>query len=128
MSVVTTWQFVSVPNTGVAVYTGLPVNQAPVAVVTIPLMVLLQAVLSAGYFGRIRDVISEGTKPFWHHCQAYALPFLVLSIIPLIVLAPIGITMSGSPGSGGGAGLAVVVAVLGILYFVAGYFSGRHPI
>jgi hypothetical protein len=127
MSVVTTWQFVSVPNTGVAVYTGLPIEQAPVAVVTIPLLVVVQAVLSAGYFGSVRDTISDGSSSFWRHCRTYALPFLVLTVVPLLVLAPVGLTMIGAVGSGGGAGFAVFVAALAIVYFVAGYFLWATP-
>ncbi|WP_435065100.1 hypothetical protein [Halobaculum sp. EA56] len=127
MPVVTTWQFVSVPNTGVNAYTGVPIEALPFALLTVPLVVLAQTLLTAGYFGSLRDVLTGSSPTFWRHCRAYFLPFLLLTVAPLLVLLPIGLGMVGSVAAGSGAGAAALFLVLVPVYLLLGYLFWATP-
>jgi hypothetical protein len=129
VSVVTVWQFVSVPQSGVSVGVGLPVERLPLAVVTVPLFLLVQAGLTAGYFGACRNALAGEPYAFLAGVRRYGRPFLVLTAVPVLLLLPLalGVVGVGSvTGSLGAAALAVVpvlvaALVLAYLFFATPY-------
>lgn len=129
LSVVTVWQFVSVPNDGVAVTTGQPIETLPVAVVTVPIVIVAQAGLTAGYFGSLRDAIDGDSPRFRDNVRRYFRPVLLLTAVPFLAVLPLatGVLGVGSlTGSvGGGALLLVVPAVIGLL--IAAYLLYATP-
>jgi hypothetical protein len=129
LSVVTVWEFVSVPTSGVAVHPGLPVDQLPVAVATVPVLLFVQAAVVAGYFGSLRNALDGEAYRFLGNCRQYLLPFLVLTAVPFLALAPIAAGVVGLGAvTGGRAGLAVLVVGLAVVGFaVAGYLFYATP-
>jgi hypothetical protein len=129
LSVVTVWQFVSVPNDGVSVTTGQPIEALPVAVVTVPVLIAVQAALSAGYFGSLRDAVDGDPIRFREHTRRHFRPFLVLTAVPFLALVPLaaGVFGVGSlTGSLGGAALFFLLpALLGFL--IAAYLLYATP-
>jgi hypothetical protein len=117
LSVVTVWQFVSVPNTGVDVETGVPIEMLPVAFVTVPVVLLVQSALTAGYFGSVADVVRGDDYDFVANVVAYVRPFLLLTLVPFLLLLPLAVGMLGA-GAGGGVPLGAVVVVVAVLVFV----------
>jgi len=107
-SVVTIWQFVSLPGSGVTANVGLPLS-APFAVVVIPGVLVLRAGLSAGYFGTIAAELLGRHEGFAMSVLAYFVPFLVITALPYVILVPLalGLLGFGSLGEGG----AIVGAV-----------------
>lgn len=90
VSVVDLWQFVSLPNESVSV--GLPMPEAlPVAVVVVPLAVVVQAALAAGYFGSLGTALRGGAYEFTTHVRRHFVPFLVYTVIPIAVVAPVAL-------------------------------------
>jgi hypothetical protein len=129
LSVVTVWQFVSLPNSGVAVDTGLPVELLPLAVVTVPVLLVVQSALAAGYFGSIRNALDDKPHQFVASARRYFLPFLVLTVLPVLVLLPLALGVFGVGALGGGLGGAAVLVVLPalIVFLVAAYLFYATP-
>jgi hypothetical protein len=122
ISVVTLWQFVSLPQSGVNVDPGVPLETLPVVVVTVPVLLVVQAALSAGYFGSVADHLETGEYRFVANAAAYFLPFLVLTVAPVVLLLPLALGLVGlgaAPRSGGLLVLAVVAFVLLAYLFYA---------
>jgi hypothetical protein len=84
-SVVTLWQFVSVPQSGLNVDPGLPLSALPLVVVTAPTVLAVKAFLAAGYFGSVAERLTTGQYRFVHHATRCFLPFLVLTALPVVV-------------------------------------------
>jgi hypothetical protein len=129
VSVVTPWQFVSVPQTGVNVDAGVPLDALPVAVVTVPLFLVVQAALTAGYFGAIADHLATGEYRFVDNAVAYFGPFLVLTALPVLLLLPFALGLFGLGVGGENAGALLpfvvlsvpVIVVAAYLFFVTPY-------
>jgi hypothetical protein len=129
LSVVTVWQFVSLPNEGVAVTTGQPIEVLPVAVVTVPVLIVVQAALTAGYFGSLRDAVDGDPRRFRDGVRRYFRPFLVLTAVPFLAFLPLaaGVFGLGSlTGSLGGAALFLVVPA-SIGFLLAAYLLYATP-
>ena len=118
-SVVTVWQFVSVPQTGVNVDPGVPVDALPVAVVSVPVLLVGQAALAAGYFGCIADDLTGGESRFVGNVADYVLPFLVLTALPVLLLLPVALGLFGLGATTAADGSALFPLVLvGIVGFL----------
>jgi len=109
VSVVTVWQFVDPPSTGVSVTSGLPVSP-PLALLTLPAVALLQTVLAAGYFGRLADHVTGRDRSFVDCVRAHVRPFLVLVLLPYLLFLPL---------AGGALGLGTVDGALVALLLLA---------
>lgn len=127
ISVVTLWQFVSVPQTGVNVDTGLPISALPVAVATVPALLVAQAGLAAGYFGSIADALDAGEFRFFENVASYFLPFLLLTVLPFAVLLPFALGVVGAGSAGVPVGIAAVVVVAVPLYLGVVYLFYATP-
>jgi hypothetical protein len=129
LSVVTVWEFVSVPTDGLAVYPGLPVDRLPAALATVPALLGVQAAVLAGYFGSLRSALDGEAYRFLRNSRRYFLPFVVVTAVPLLVLLPVAAGVLGLGAATGGlagpAGLVVLVAVVG--FAVAGYLLYATP-
>jgi hypothetical protein len=119
VSVVTPWQFVSVPQTGVNVDPGVPLDALPVAAVTVPLFLVVQAALTAGYFGAIADHLATGEYRFVDNAVTYFGPFLVLTALPVLLLLPFALGLFGLGVAGGGMGALLPFVVLSVPVVVA---------
>jgi hypothetical protein len=119
VSVVTVWEFVSVPNSGVTVNTGLPVESLPVAIVTVPVLLLVQAVLTAGYFGSIRNTLYGEPYEFISNSKRYFVPFVIIISVPTLLLLPLAAGVLGSGALAGGfGGPTLVILLLAMVGFV----------
>lgn len=129
LSVVTIWQFVSVPNTGVAVNTGVPLDMLPFAIVTVPMLLVVQAALTAGYFGSIRSVLDDESYEFTNQCRQYFVPFLVLTIIPFLLFLPPALGIVGADVATGGFGAGTIILLLVALFgfLIATYLFYATP-
>lgn len=129
LSVVTVWQFVSVPNAGVSVNTGTPIQLLPFALVTVPVLVVVQTALTAGYFGSIRNALDGDPYGFGRNSRRYFAPFLVLTGLPYLAVAPVALGVFGAGSATGDVGgAAVPFLLLGLLVFVvAGYLFYATP-
>lgn len=129
ISVVTIWQFVSVPNSGVTANTGIPVEMLPFAFVTVPVVLAVQAVLTAGYFGSIRSVLDDRPYEFVASCKQYFIPFFVITVLPFLVLLPLALGIFGvgalAGGFGGASILLLIVALL--VFLLASYLFYATP-
>lgn len=123
ISVLDLWTFVDPPTQGATVNIGVPFVGFPLALVVIPLGVIIQAGLSAGYLGSIEQALSTGSYTFEANVREFFLPFLLLAVIPLVVFLPLAVL-----GLGGGAGvLAPLVILLIPLMFLLGYLFYATP-
>ncbi len=111
LSVVTVWQFVSVPGSGVAVGVGLPVERLPLAVVTGPVLLVVQAALAAGYFGACRNALAGEPYAFAANVRRHLRPFLVLTAVPVLLLVPLALEAVGVGSVAGPAGAALLVVL-----------------
>lgn len=119
VSVVTVWQFVSVPNSGVNVNTGLPIELLPIPIVTIPALLVVQAVLTAGYFGSIRNSLYGQPYAFVLNCKRYFIPFLIVTSIPTLLLLPLAAGVIGTSAvTGGFGGTTFVILLVALIGFV----------
>lgn len=125
-SVVTIWQFVDPPSTGVSVNAGLPLS-LPFAVVIVPLAILLRAGLSAGYFGAIAADLVGRDDDFTTSVRTYFLPFLAVTVLPYLFIAPFALGAVGAGGVGGGGAVLGVFVVLVPLLLAAGYLFWATP-
>jgi len=126
-SVVTVWQFVSVPQSGVDVEPGVPIEALPLAVVTVPVLLVVQAAVAAGYFGSLRNALAGAPYDFLGHARRYFLPFLVLTLVPFLFVLPLALGVFGIgrlTGSLGAAALALVVPAAVLLLVAAYLFYG----
>lgn len=126
-SVVTVWQFVSVPQSGVNVEPGVPIEALPLAVVTVPALLVVQAAVAAGYFGSLRNALAGAPYDFLGHARRYFLPFLVLTLVPFLFVLPLALGVFGIgrlTGSLGTAALALVVPAAVLLLVAAYLFYG----
>lgn len=129
LSVVTVWQFVSLPSSGVAVRPGLPLDQLPVAIVTAPALLAIQAALTAGYFGSLRNALDDEPYRFIQNSRRYLVPFAVLTVLPFLILLPFAIGVLGLGSltrSLSGAALLLIVPAL-VVFLVAGYLFYATP-
>lgn len=127
LSVVTIWQFVSVPRSGVAVNTGLPIELLPFAVLTVPVLLVFQAILVAGYFGAIRNALLGASYDFIQNSRRYFIPFLAMTLLPFLALFPFAAGLFGVGAltdSLGGAALLVVLPAVVLFLVVAYLFYG----
>lgn len=128
-TVVTIWQFVSVPSSGVTVSTGVPLESLPLAAVAVPVLLVVRATLTAGYFGSIRNAIDDEPYDFLDNCRQHFWPFLVLTAVPFLAFLPLAIGAigaSGRPGGVGGPGVALILLAL-VGFVVAGYLFYATP-
>lgn len=129
VSVVTVWQFVSVPQSGVTVRTGISIDRLPFAVVTVPLLIVVGAALAAGYFGSIRNALDGRPYEFVANARRYFLPFLVLTVVPFALGLPfvLGVGAVGSSGGGLGAPTALLFVLAFVLFLVLAYLFYATP-
>ncbi|MFC6873501.1 hypothetical protein [Halobellus marinus] len=119
VSVITVWQFVSVPNSGVNVNTGLPIEFLPVAIVTVPALLVVQAVLTAGYFGSIRNSLYGELYAFVLNCKRHFIPFLIITSLPTLLLLPLAAGIIGTSAvTGGFGGTTFVILLVALVGFV----------
>lgn len=118
VSVVTLWQFVSVPQSGVNVDAGVPLDALPLAIVTVPVFLVGQAGLSAGYFGSIAARLRTGEYRFVENATAYFVPFLVLTVLPVLLLLPFVLGLFGLGVAGGNPTSLLPFLVLAVPVFV----------
>lgn len=117
-SVVTVWQFVSVPQTGVNVDPGVPIEALPVTVVSVPLLLVVQAALAAGYFGCIADDLTGVESRFVGNVVDHFVPFLVLTVLPVLVLLPLALGLVGLGGTTADATALLPLVFVGIVGFL----------
>ncbi|WP_217635372.1 hypothetical protein [Halobellus clavatus] len=129
LSAITVWQFVSVPNSGVAVFTGQPIEMLPFAVVTAPVLVVVQAAVTAGYFGSLRAALDDEPRRFFEHSRQYFVPFFVLIAVPFLAVLPFALGIFGLGSLTGSIGAVALVLVIPALlgFLVAGYLFYATP-
>ncbi|MDS0220158.1 hypothetical protein NDI54_02210 [Haloarcula sp. S1AR25-5A] len=125
-SVVTIWQFVSLPGNGVTANPGLPLS-APFASLVIPGAILLRAGLSAGYFGTIAADLLGRHEGFAMSVLTYFVPFLVITALPYVVLVPLALGLFGFGSLGGGGAMVGAVLLLIPAFIAAGYLFWATP-
>ncbi|MBV0902116.1 hypothetical protein [Haloarcula salina] len=123
-SVVTVWQFVDPPSSGVTVTTGLPLSH-PFAATLVPAIVALEAALHAGYFGAIAAALVDRDRSFAASAGAYFGPFLVITALPYLVVVPVALGVFGLGSLDGGAVVAVLVLLP--VWLVASYLLWATP-
>jgi len=122
-SVVNLWTFVGPPNQGVNVNVGVPFVDPPLAFVVIPLGVIVQSALTAGYFGSIEEALSTGSFSFTANVRQFFVPFLLFTLVPLVVYLPLALL-----GLGGGLDVLVAFVVLLLpLMIIVGYLFYATP-
>jgi hypothetical protein len=127
-AVVTVWQFVSLPQSGVNVDPGVPLEALPVTFATVPLLLVVQAGLSAGYFGSLADELVAGDYRFVGNVVSYFVPFVILTVVPVALLLPPALGLFGLGASTGGGAALGTVFVLGALgYLVVAYLFYPVP-
>lgn len=90
VGIVDIWQFVSLPNESVSI--GIPLPDAiPLLIVVLPLAVVVQAGLAAGYFGSLAAGLETGSFAFPANVRRYFGPFLGYTLIPMVVVAPLAV-------------------------------------
>jgi len=127
--VVTVWQFVSVPQSGATVETGIPVEALPLAAVTVPVLLVVQAAVTAGYYGSLGNALDGAPYDFVGNSRRYLLPFLVLTALPFLFVLPLALGVLGDVGPTGrssAAALALVVPAA-VLVLVAAYLFYGTP-
>lgn len=121
VGIVDLWQFVSVPDETAAV--GLPLPEAlPRAAVVVPLAIVVRAALAAGYLGSLAEALGTGTFDYGANVRRYFGPFLVYTLVPLLVVLPLALV--------GVASLGVelpLVALLVPAFIVAAYLFYATP-
>lgn len=123
ISVVDLWTFVDPPSQGVNVSVGVPLVDSPLALIAIPLGVIIQTTLGAGYFGSIEDSLSTGSFSFGENVRQFFVPFLLLTLIPLLVFLPLALV-----GLGGGFDFLLPLLVLLVPAMIAaGYLFYATP-
>lgn len=122
VAVVDLWQFVGVPNRGVGVNVGGPVDP-PLALAVVPVAVAARAALAAGYFGGIRGALETGSPDFPAGVRGYFLPFLLFTAVPVALLLPLALVAR----SGDTRALLPLVVVLLPAVFVASYLFYATP-
>lgn len=125
-SVVTIWQFVSLPGSGFTANPGLPLS-APFATLVIPGVILLRAGLSAGYFGTIAADLLDRHEGFVMSVLTYFVPFLVITVLPYVVLVPLALGLFGFGSLGGGGAMVGAVLLLIPAFIAAGYLFWATP-
>jgi hypothetical protein len=120
-TVVDLWQFVSVPNEGVSIGVSGQLT-APLVLLSLPVVVAVQAVLAAGYFGSIHDVLATGSYDFVANARRYFVPFLVYTLVPVLLLLPLVLL-----GLGGGRALVPLVVVFIPVVIAVGYLFYATP-
>lgn len=121
VGVVDLWQFVSLPGNAAGV--GFPLPSArPLALVVVPLAVLVQAALAAGYFGSLEGALTAGEFDFPENVRQHFVPFLGYTLIPLVVVLPIAVVGLGGPRS-----VPPLVIVLVPAFVVAAYLFYATP-
>ncbi len=119
--VVDLWQFVSLPNESIGV--GVPLPEAlPLLVVILPVAIVVQAGLAAGYFGSLASALETGQFDFVASVRDHFAPFLAYTLIPLVVIIPLALL-----GVGGSRQLVPVVLLLVPVVIVAGYLFYATP-
>lgn len=117
-SVVTLWQFVSVPQSGVNVDPGVPLSALPLVPVSVPVFLVVQAFLTAGYFGSVAERLRTGEYRFVHHATAHFFSFLVLTALPVVVFLPLALGLVGPGAVTGERAVSVPFVVLGFISVV----------
>lgn len=121
VSVVNIWQFVSLPNQSVGL--GLPLPEAlPLVLVVLPLLIVVQAVLSAGYFGSLATALETGSYEFGASVREHFWPFLAYTAIPIAVVAPIAVL-----GLASGRLAIPLILTLVVAFLVAAYLFYATP-
>jgi hypothetical protein len=121
VTVVNLWQFVSLPNQAVGV--GLPLPEAlPLVLVVLPLGIVVQAALSAGYFGSIATALERGSFEFVESIRRHFVAFLVYTVIPVAVVAPVVIL-----GLANSRLVLPIVLLLVVAFLVASYLFYAAP-
>lgn len=124
-SVGTLWQFVSTPMTGVNANPGFPVGTDLRSLAVIPVALLIESVLTAGYFGSIRAHIETGEYDFLANVRAYFVPFFFLTTIPFVAFLPMltGALAVGSLGDGA----AILFVPLIVIFLAVVYLFYATP-
>lgn len=121
VGIVDLWQFVSVPNETASV--GLPLPEAlPLAAVVVPIAIVLQAALAAGYFGSLEAALRTGEFAFVAELRDSFRPFLLYTLIPLAVTLPLA-----ALGLANSRALVPVMLVLIPAFLVAAYVFYATP-
>lgn len=126
MSVVTVWQFVSTPKAGIDVDAGVPLGTLPFVAATVPLFLVVQAALTAGYFGSVRNALAGDPYDFAGNVRRHFVPFLAFTAAPVVVLLPVALGAFGLGAATGGigpAGAALLVVALPVSVAVAYLFA-----
>lgn len=121
VSVVNVWQFVSVPNESVSI--GVPLPEAlPLVLVALPIGIVVQAALSAGYFGGLASALETGSFEFGASVRRHFVPFLVYTLVPMVVVAPAAVL-----GLADSRLLFPVILLLVVAFIVAAYLFYATP-
>lgn len=88
-TVVDLWQFVSVPNSGFNVDTGLGGLDSTFGLAAVVLAVLVRAGLAAGYFGSIHEALDTESYDFLSNVRRYFPQFLLYTLVPFLFLLPL---------------------------------------
>ncbi|WP_199174901.1 hypothetical protein [Halegenticoccus soli] len=122
-TVVDLWRFVSVPEEGATVDLGVGGSDTAFALLLLPVALAVQAALSAGYFGSIRDALRTDSYDFLSNARRHFVPFLLYAAVPVLLFLPL--FLLGPTGGSRLLGLLVVVLVPAIL--VATYLFYATP-
>ncbi|WP_336360845.1 hypothetical protein [Haladaptatus sp. ZSTT2] len=92
--VITLWTFVEGPTQGLTVDSIAP-TVSPMALV-LPGYIVIQAALTAGYFGSLADALETGAYDFFANVRRYFVQFLVYTLLPMVLIAPL-LVFDGQP-------------------------------
>lgn len=108
----TLWTVFDPPSTGLTFVT-------PTSLSVLPVYIVVEAALAAGYLGGIYDAASETTSEFAAAVFEYALPVLVVRVVEFVLVGGLALLALG-----GGGGVAVLVLPF---LFVVGYLIWGAP-
>lgn len=103
------WSFVRLPSQGPGLH--------PPDFTYLPVLVLVQSVLLAGYLGSVDEVRRRGGYDFWQNAKQYSgriLGYQLLVLVPMLVMVGVGFLGFGSPLEFALSG-AVLLSVVGYL-------------
>jgi hypothetical protein len=78
-------------------------------------LLVVQATVTAGYFGSLRNALDGASYDFIQNCRQYFLPFLVLTVLPFLVLLPLAVGAFGIGTLTGGISGAALVLILPVI-------------
>lgn len=112
-AIATLWTVFDPPSTGLHFVT-------PTSLSLLPVFVVAEAVLAAGYLGGLHDAANDRSASFVEHAADHALSVLGVRLVELAVVGTFGLLLVG------GGSVALAVVALPVVFFV-GYLLWGAP-